>query len=391
MGEIVLKPKEDRRIRAGHLWVFSNEISEVRELGENGDPVDVLSDRGKFLGRAYYNKHSLIAARILTDRREDIDSAFFVRRLTSAVAYRQDLLGETASCRMVFSEGDLLPGLIVDKYDNYLVVQLLTLGMERQRQLILEALAEVFAAAGILLRNDSSYRQLETLPESVEIAHGSVPETVEIEEAGVRFAVDSHRGQKTGFFFDQRDTRAMVRGLSNGRRVLDCFCYSGGFSVNAAAGGASGVISVDSSTTALDLLHRNAELNGVSEKITSRREDCFELLREFVKAREKFDLIILDPPAFVKSKSQLKAAVAGYREINLTAMKLLAKGGILVTCSCSQNLSAPAFQDLLRTAARDAGVRMRQRAFLTQAGDHPILQGMPETQYLKCFVLGLLA
>ena len=387
MAELILKPKEDRRIRAGHLWVFSNEISELRDVGENGDLVDLLSDRGKFFGRAYYNRHSLIAARILTDRREDIDSAFFVRRLRGAVGYRQGLLGDTPSCRMVFSEGDLMPGLIVDKYNNYLVVQLLTLGMERQRQLILEALIEVLAPDGILLRNDSSYRQLEGLPESVEVTHGSVPETVEIEEVGVRFAVDPYHGQKTGFFFDQRDTRATVRRLARGRRVLDCFCYSGGFSLNAAVGDASSVISVDSSTTALDLLKKNAELNGVGHKITPRREDCFDLLRVLVTEREKFDLIILDPPAFVKSKSQLKAAVAGYREINVSAMKLLAKGGILVTCSCSQNLSVPAFHDLVRNAARDAGVRMRRRAFLTQAGDHPILQAMPETQYLKCFVL----
>ncbi|MEW5794758.1 MAG: class I SAM-dependent rRNA methyltransferase [Candidatus Zixiibacteriota bacterium] len=387
MATLRLKPKEDRRIRAGHLWVFSNEIADVCDFGENGDLVDVLSDRGKFLGRAYYNKHSLIAARILTDRKEEIDTAFLVRKLQAALAYRQQLFGVFSSGRVVFSEGDLLPGLIVDKYDNCLVVQILTLGMERLRASIVEALLEVFGPEGILLRNDSSYRQLETLPESVDAVYGAVPERIEIEESGARFVVDPYHGQKTGFFFDQRDTRAIVRQLARDRRTLDCFCYSGGFAVNAALGGASSVVAADSSQSALELLGENAELNGVADKITATREDCFDLLRRLSDERGHFDLIILDPPAFVKSKSQLKAAVAGYREINMSAMKLLSPGGILVTCSCSQNLSVSAFQELLRSAARDAHVRFRQRAFLTQSADHPILQAMPETQYLKCFVL----
>ncbi len=387
MGEIRLKPKEDRRIRAGHLWVFSNEIAEVREPGENGDLVDVVSDRGKFLGRGYYNKHSLIAARILTSKRTDIDKAFFVKRIRNAAAHRKNTLGEIRSCRMVYSEGDLLPGLIVDKYENYLVAQLLTLGMERLRPLLLEALIEVFSPDGILLRNDSSYRKLETLQEAVEIVHGRVPEIVEIDEAGVKIAVDPHHGQKTGFFFDQRETRAAVRLLANGRRVLDCFCYSGGFSINAAMGGATSVVAVDSSANALETVTKNAELNGVGDKINVTREDCFEFLRQQVESREQFDLIVLDPPAFVKSKAQLKAAVAGYRDINISAMKLLSPGGILVTCSCSQNLVTTAFQELLRSAARDGHVQFRQRAFITQSSDHPILHAMPETQYLKCFVL----
>jgi len=387
MGELILKPTEDRRIRAGHLWVFSNEIAEARDISENGGLVDVVSSRGRFLGFAYYNKHSLIAARLLTNRREEIDRAFFVRRLTKAFEYRKEVLDSVRSGRMVFSESDLLPGLIVDKYESWLVVQLLTLGMERFRETILSALAELCSPQGILLRNDSPFRRFESLAEEVGVVHGELPDRVEIDEAGALFAVDLRSGQKTGFFFDQRDSRDIVRQLARGKRVLDCFCYSGGFAINAALGGASNVLAVDESQTALDLLMRNAELNAVTERITPTRADCFNSLRELSESGERFDLIILDPPAFVKSKSQLKAGLAGYREINLTAMKLLSPDGMLVTCSCSQNLSVPAFEEVLRAAARDAQVRLRQRAQLTQAADHPVLQAMPETQYLKGFVL----
>jgi 23S rRNA (cytosine1962-C5)-methyltransferase len=387
MGELILKQTEDRRIRAGHLWVFSNEIAEARDVGENGEVVDVVSSRGRFLGRAYYNQHSLIAARLLTNRREEIDRAFFVGRLTKAFEYRKEVLASVRSGRMVFSESDLLPGLIVDKYESWLVVQLLTLGMERFRETVLSALVEVFSPRGILLRNDSPFRRFESLSDEVTVVHGELPAQVEIDEAGARFTVDLRSGQKTGFFFDQRDNREMVKRLAYGKRVLDCFCYSGGFAINAARGGAVSVLAVDNSQAALEMLMRNAELNGVTDRITPTRADCFDFLRELSKSSDRFDLIVLDPPAFVKSKSQLKAGLAGYREINLTAMKLLSPDGILVTCSCSQNLSVPAFEEVLRAAAHDARVRFRRRAFLTQAADHPILQAMPETQYLKGFVL----
>lgn len=391
MAELILKPTEDRRIRAGHLWVFSNEIAEARDIGENGGLVNAISSRGRFLGRGYYNKQSLIAARLLTNQREEIDYDFFVSRLTKAVEYRKQVLASVNSGRMVFSESDLLPGLIVDRYESHLVVQLLTLGMERFRETILSVLVEIFSPQGILLRNDSPFRRFESLSEEVTVVHGELPASVDIDEAGARFAVDLRSGQKTGFFFDQRDNREVVRRLARGKRVLDCFCYSGGFAINAALGGAASVLAVDDSHAALDMLKRNAELNNMTDRITATRADCFGFLRGLAKSGEQFDLIVLDPPAFVKSKSQLKAALAGYREINLTAMKLLSLDGILVTCSCSQNLSVSAFEDVLRAAAHDARVRLRQRAFLSQAADHPILQAMPETQYLKGFVLQRIA
>jgi len=391
MGELILKPKEDRRLRAGHLWVFSNEVAEVRDFDDNGGLVDVVSARGRFLGRAYYNRHTLIAARLLSRRREEIDTAFFARRLRQAKAWRETVLGPIRSCRMVYSEGDLLPGLIVDRYEDHLVVQLLTLGMEKLRTPLLAALVEVLNPAGVLMRNDSPYRELEGLPRETAVVHGGVPERVTVDEAGARFTVDLVKGQKTGFYFDQRDTRAAARALAAKRRVLDCFSYTGGFAINCALGGAASVLAVDDSSAALETLRENARLNGVDAIVTARQGNCFEVLRELDSGGERFGLIILDPPAFVKSKSHLKAGLSGYREINLTAMRLLAPDGLLLTCSCSQNLSVEAFQSVLRLAARDAGRRFRVRQSLGQAADHPILQAMPETEYLKGLILQALA
>jgi len=387
MSIVVLKHREERRIQAGHRWVFSNEIAEVREPGENGGLVDLVTSRHQFLGRGYYNRHSLIAVRLLTARREEIDRAFFVRRLKAAVAYREATWPGVASCRLVFSEADRLPGLIVDRYGDYLVAQVLTLGMEALRPLVIEALTEVLSPKGILLRNDTSFRELEGLPESVDLVMGETPERIEVQESGARFLVDCHHGQKTGFFWDQRENRALVRKLAQGRRVLDCFSYSGGFAVSAALGGATAVTAIDNSGSALELLQENTRLNGVAERVQSATADCFEYLKAASGSGENFDLIVLDPPAFVKSKAKLNAALIGYREINRSAMKLLSPGGLLVSCSCSQNLSPATFQEVLRGAARDVGRQFRQLGQLTQAADHPVLLAMPETQYLKGLVL----
>jgi len=386
MSELVLKSKEEQRILGGHLWVFSNEVSRVDAEVENGSVMDVVASKGQFLGQAYYNRHTLIAARLLSRRREAIDAAFFAARLGRAKAWRESL-GLTGSCRVVYSEGDLLPGLVVDRYENYLVVQSLTLGMEKLRAPLMAALSEVLAPSGILLRNDSPFRALENLPSETVAVQGDVPERVTIEEAGARFLVDLRGGQKTGFYFDQRETRALARSLARNRRVLDCFSYTGGFAVNCALGGAVSVLAIDNSAAALQILQENARLNDVAGLVTARRGNCFDELREMEQRKERFDLIILDPPAFVKSKSHLKAGLIGYREINATAMKLLAPDGILLTCSCSQNLSGEEFQNVLRQASRGARKHFRLVRTLTQSSDHPILQAMPETQYLKCAVL----
>jgi len=388
MSELILKPKEDVRIRAGHLWIFSNEVARVDGLKENGDIVDVIGSRNRFLGHAGYNRHTLIAARLLSRRREEIDVHFFVRRFRQAKIWREKAFGRMRSFRIVYSEGDLLPGLIVDKYEDYLVVQLLTLGMERLRAPLLTALDSALNPAGVLLRGDSRFRELEGLPrETPTVVHGVIPENVIIEEAGARFAVDLLRGQKTGFYFDQRDTRAVARSLAGGRRVLDCFCYTGGFAINCALGGASQVLAIDNSVSALDMLKENVRLNGVAPIVTAQHGECFEVLRELDSRHERFDLIILDPPAFIKTKSQLRAGLSGYREINRMAMRLLSPEGVLLTCSCSQNLSLEQFKKMLLQAARGAKRYFRISHFLTQAADHPILQAMPETQYLKGLIL----
>lgn len=387
IGQLILKPKEDRRIRAGHLWIFSNEIAQVSDVEANGGLVNIYRAEGQFVGRAYYNRNTLIAARLLSRHDDDLDTAFFVKRFRKAKDYRESVMGAMSSGRLIYTEGDLLPGLIVDRYEDWLVVQIFTAGMERLRDFIIEALVEVYTPKGVLLRNDTSYRELEGLASNVETVFGEVPSRIVIEEAGARFMVDPFEGHKTGFYFDQRDTRAAARMIASGRKALDCFSYTGGFAINYALGGAVSVLAVDESETALSLLNENARLNGVENIITTERGNCFEKLRTLNAEGERFDLITLDPPAFVKSKSKLKTAISGYREINMTAMKLLSPGGILVTCSCSMNLTDEAFQSLLRTAARDARRSFRVRNFITQSADHPILQAMPETQYLRCYIL----
>jgi len=387
VGKVILKEKEDRRLLAGHLWIFNNEIASVENLNENGEIVDIFSWQQKFLGKGYYNRHSLISVRVLTRKNEVLDTDFFSKGISRAYQNRRQIYPQLDSYRLIFSEGDLLPGLIVDKYRDYLVVQLLTLGIERLSPSILEALIGLAYPKGILLRNDSPSREREGLPLEVKVAFGEIPESVEIEENGLRFKVNLHTGQKSGFFFDQRDNRKLVRDSCQGKRVLDCFCYSGSFSLNAAEGGASSVLAVDESEQALALVKANSEVNGYGSAIQTERANCFEKLRELQKEEEKFDVIILDPPAFVKSKEKLGQGMKGYKEINLSAMKLLNKEGLLVSCSCSYQLSPEDFMKTIRAAARDAKRSFKLVNLTTQAPDHPILLAMPETQYLKCAFL----
>ncbi len=387
MGKVYLKEKEERRIKAGHLWIFNNEIASLEELQENGEIVDIYTWQQKFLGRGYYNRHSLIAVRLLTYQKETIDADFFSTRIQQAIQYRKKLYPELDSCRLVYSEGDLLPGLIVDKYADYLSVQLLTLGMEKLSALILKSLIELLNPKGIILRNDSPSREREGLEQKVEVIQGEIPERVIIDEYGLKFQVDLRAGQKTGFFFDQRENRRLVRELAQDKKVLDCFCYSGGFSLNALKGGATSVLAEDESESALELLRSSAESNRFSERVTIEQGNCFQMLRDFASQKITFDLIILDPPAFMKSKEKLAEGMKGYKEINLSAMKLLSPEGILVTCSCSYQLSAEDFLKTIRAAARDARRSLKLLNFTTQAPDHPVLLAMPETQYLKCAFL----
>lgn len=390
MARVYLKPGIERRLRHVYLWIFNSQIDHVEDLDENGDLVEIYSSKDAFVGVGYYNRHSLIAVRILSFEPTEINSEFFISRLQIALHRRLTALTESTTCRAVYSEADLLPGLIVDRYGDYLSVQALTLGIDRLIDRILPALIETFNPGGIVLRNDSPFRKREGLDTFVSVAHGEIPETVEIYENTARFGIDLLHGQKTGFFFDQRNNRALCRSLSSNRRVLDCFCYSGGFSINGALGGATSVLAVDDSEDALRLVNDNAARNNVDSIIATRKADCFTLLRDLYRDRERFDLIVLDPPAFVKSKEKLREAIRGYKEINLSAMKLLNPGGILITCSCSYQLSQVDFLNMITSAARDAHRLCHVRHLTGQAEDHPVLLTMPETSYLKCAVLEML-
>jgi len=384
MPEVILKKDCDRRIKIGNLWVFSNEIAEVGNLASDGGIVDIRDSRGGFVGRGYLNRHSLIAARILTYREEAIDTDFFHKRIKEALNRRERLLPGLQALRLIHSEGDFLPGLIVDRYGDCLSVQTLTLGMEMWKDTVCDILEEMFRPRIIVERNDVSVRKLEGLDEKKGTLRGSGETKVVIEENGNRFLVDLVEGQKTGFFLDQRENRERLHEYVKGKKVLDCFCYSGGWSMYAAGGGAEQVTGVDASQGAVDLATENAGINGYSQTCKFIKSDVFHFLRETAKRGERFDVIVLDPPAFVKSKKEVADAVRGYHEINMTAMKLLKDGGILVTSSCSHHIDRELFTDILVKAARDAGKIARLLEFRSQGKDHPVLLPMRETEYLKC-------
>jgi 23S rRNA (cytosine1962-C5)-methyltransferase len=384
MKTIKLKHKEDRRILRGHPWVFSNEL--LQPVGEcsPGDVVDVLDSSGRFLGRGYINPHTLIAARILTRKQEEIDIGFFRRKISAARTLRT-MLGFGDSFRAVFSEGDGLPGLIVDKYADTLVVQSSTAGIDRMLEIIISALKDEYSPQAIVLRNDTASREIEGLTQEKRIVHGMVPGLVTIEESGIRYHVDILEGQKTGFFFDQRENRQTLKDYVKDRRTLDCFCYIGAWSLTAARFGASDVIGIDSSQKAVELATANAALNALSARFLAA--DVFDELRRLEKDRERFGCIILDPPAFVKSRAKVREALKGYKEINLRAMKLLEPGGALVSCSCSHHIDQELFREMLIDAAYSAGRQAKILEMRSQARDHPALLAARETQYLKCAVL----
>jgi len=391
MLRLVLRTGHDRRLRGGHPWIFSNEIDRIDGTPENGGAVLVFSARGDCLGTAYYNPHSLIAARLLSRRQENIDSVdFFRARLAAAVAYRRDLYGAADAVRLVYGEADGLPGLVVDRYGEVLSLQFLTLGIDCRRHLILQALQELFAPAAIIARNDVAVRDLEGLPQQVELLHGEIPPQLLVSENGLRFRVDVGGGQKTGHFLDQKENHLTLRGRVEGKRVLDLFCYSGSWSVHAASFGARQVTGVDISAGAVALAAENARLNGLEGSCSFLRADVFDLLRDWGRGGERFDTIVLDPPAFVKSKKKLPEAIRGYHTINRRAMELVSPGGYLFTCSCSHHLQREVFLDLLRQAAAQAGRAARLLEMRGQAYDHPVLLACPETEYLKCAVIQLL-
>jgi 23S rRNA (cytosine1962-C5)-methyltransferase len=388
MKRLILRQGHDRRIRNGHPWIFSNEIDRVVGNPEPGDALEVVSHRQESYGTAYYNPHSLITARLLSRERISIDEAgFFKTRIAAAADYRQALYGDLQALRIVHGEGDGLPGLVVDRYGDLLSVQFLTLGIDRRRALITEALIELFQPTAIVARNDVGVRELEGLPQQTEILSGSPPETTTITEHGLRYRINVLHGQKTGHFLDQKENHLTLQNRVENRRVLDLFCYSGGWATHAARFGAKEVLGVDISAEAIALATENASLNYQETICRFEKADAFEKLRELHHTGERFGLITLDPPAFVKSKKKLAEAIRGYLTINRRAMELVEPGGYLITCSCSYHLQRDQFLETLRQAASQAGRAVRLLEMRGQAYDHPVLLSCPETDYLKCAVL----
>jgi 23S rRNA (cytosine1962-C5)-methyltransferase len=390
MKQLILRAGRDKRIRAGHLWIYQGEIGVIGLEVKSGDLVEVLDNRGRFLGLGYYSQASQIAVRLLSREREEINAAFFRRRLQQALAYRQRVKPGATCYRLVYGEGDLLPGLVVERFEDYLVVQFLTVGMEVNRELILSQLIELVKPTGIIERSDLPVRLLEDLPERSGCVYGDCPEDLTIRDNGLRFKVDLVEGQKTGYFLDQSANRRAAAAYAPGRRVLDCFCHLGGFAIHAAAAGATDVLGVDISETATRQAVQNAELNGVAAACRFKTVNAFDFLREQTALKSTYDLVILDPPAFTKSKQTVESAVRGYKEINLRGLKLLPSGGVLVTCSCSHHLNAELFWEVITAAAVDAKKQIRLLERRTQGLDHPILAGVPETEYLKCFIFEVL-
>ncbi len=386
---MVLHPGADARVRAGHLWIYRAEIARIEGEPEDGAPVAVLTAAGHDLGTGLLNTHSVITVRLMGPPGAELDEAFFRLRLERAVALRARLARGSTACRLVFGDGDLLPGLVVDRYADLLVVQTLTLGMDRRKEMLVRLLSDLVAPRGIFARNDGAVRRLEGLPREAGWLAGGGPTEVEIEEDGVRFLVDVARGQKTGFFLDQRENRARAAELAPGGTVLDGFAYTGAWGIRAASAGAGAVTAIESSADAVAMAARNAALNAVGGRVSLLTGNAFDELRRLVLARARFDLVVLDPPAFAKTRGAVAAGLAGYKEVNLRALKLVAPAGWLVTCSCSYHVDEAALRDTVWSAARDARRSIRLIETRFQARDHPVHPAMPETRYLKCLVFAV--
>ena len=378
----LLKGKEPR-VFGGHPWVFRSDIARVEGIVAEGGVVRVASSHGQFLAMAVYNPRSQITLRLLSRREEVIDRAFIFSRVHRALEYRR-AFADLRCCRLLFAESDGLPAVIADAFGDVIVLQVLCLGMEAFKQDIVDALVEELHPTGIYERNDVPVRTLEGLSLQTGLLYGTVPDRVEMVENGVRFLVDVKEGQKTGFFLDQKENRAAIAPFAKGARALDCFTHIGSFALHAAHYGASEVIGVDISEAACQSAAENARLNGLDSRVRFECANAFDYLRSAQDHHELFDLVVLDPPAFTKTRSAVPGALRGYKEINLRGMKLVRDGGYLVTCSCSQHVLPAMFQEMILDSQKDARVQLRQVEFRTQGRDHPILPASPETQYLKC-------
>jgi 23S rRNA (cytosine1962-C5)-methyltransferase len=384
---VTLRAKEEGRLQAGHLWAFSNEIAEAPPDMEPGALADLYDARGGFLARGFYHPNSLIAFRVLTPQKDDIAEQFFEKRLLAAKALRDSLFPGRKNYRWVFGESDRLPGLVVDRYGDYAVIQIFSAGMERFRDLISSILQRQAQLKGIIARPDVALRGLEGLEQGEPtVLYGEVPERVVIDTDSGQFEVDLRGGQKTGFFFDQQENRKALAPFCNGKRVLDGFCYVGGFGIAAGLAGASQITFADMSEPALTLAKANAERNGLAEKSVFVKDDVATLFARSSGA-DPFDVISIDPPAFARSKKHLTPALKGYEKLNSAAMSAVRKGGILASSSCSHHVGRDLFIEMLRRSARKANRTVRILEIRSQAKDHPILLSMPETEYLKFVIM----
>ncbi|MBL7961295.1 class I SAM-dependent rRNA methyltransferase [bacterium] len=386
MKPITLKPEQERRIQNGHLWIFSNEIMSNLKDYEPGELVEIRNSEQAFIGIGYVNPHSLIGVRLLTRQIEEIDYTFFEKRIVAAHNKRLFDYPDSKSFRLVFGESDGLPGLVVDKYEDFLVVQSTAFGIEKHLDVIYEVLKNLFNPKAIVARLDTQVRQLEHLEIKKEVVFGQLPPVVNVNIEGLTYKLDLLHGQKTGFFLDQKENHTSTAKYVKDKKVLDCFCYVGGWSLNAARFGASSVIGLDKSEQAITQCLDNTELNHI-QNCTFKQADVFDEFKNINEQKEKFDVIILDPPAFAKSRAHIKDAIKGYREINRRAAKALTDGGILYTCSCSHVIDPETFRNVVFQGLYGAGKNAILLENRMQSKDHPVLLSMRETEYLKCLVL----
>lgn len=370
----------------GHPWIYNNEVDRIAGTVAPGDIVEVYYFDGQLAGRGYINPGSQIIIRLLTRKREDIDAGFFHKKISEAWAYRKQL-GYTENCRLVFGEADGLPALIIDKFNDYFVLQTLSLGIEQWKQAIVDAINTIFQPKGIYERNDVPVRELEGLEQKKDFLSEPFPTEIIIKENGLQFYVDIEHGQKTGYFLDQQDNRRAIQNIVKGADVLGAFTYTGTFEIHAAHYGAKSVLGIDISENAVAQANKNAALNKLDHIVKFEAMNAFDVLKNWGKEGRKYDVVMLDPPAFTKSRSSIEKAVTGYKEINLRGMKMINNGGFLVTSSCTNLVSPELFLDTIYMAAKDAKKRIRQVTYQTQSSDHPIIWGMENTHYLKFLIV----
>ena len=387
MNRVILKSRISNRVFAGHPWIYSNEIDRYDEELKGGDTVDVFSAEKKFIGRGYFNPKSQIVVRLLTRNvNETINEDFFYRRILTAWQYRSKL-GYNENCRLVFGEADQLPQLIIDKFNDYFVVQTLTLGMDVWKPAIVSALQKIFSPKGIYERNDVPVRELEGMQQQKGFLSAPFDTKITIRENGLQFYVDVENGQKTGYFLDQQDNRRCIKNIVKDAEVLGAFTFTGTFEIHAAHYGARSVLGIDISETAVAQANENAALNDVADRCHFECMNAFDVLKSWGKEKKAFDVVLLDPPSFTKTREQVQKAVTGYKEINLRAMKLIRPGGFLVTSSCTNLVSPQLFLNTINDAAKDARRKLRQVTFQSQSPDHPIVWDWDNTQYLKFLIV----